>query len=74
MQEEKGQGVDVKVVPEQSTAVSSITNPMLSKLVSNDTEEGNKLPLLSSSHGHSSSIGLSCDLIYHDDTSKCIYL
>ena len=56
-QEEKIQGVVAKVVPEPSTSVSSaITNPMLSKLVSNDTEEGNKLPLLSS-NAHSSSVG-----------------
>ena len=40
-----------------TAAASSTTNPMLSKLVSNETEEGNKLPLLSSSHGHSSSVG-----------------
>eukprot|EP01036_Dinobryon_divergens_P028613 gene28613-37589_t len=55
-QEEKIQGVVAKVVPEPSRSVSSaITNPMLSKLVSNDTEEGNKLPLLSS-NAHSSSV------------------
>ena len=40
-----------------TATASSTTNPMLSKLVSNETEEGNKLPLLSSSHGHSSSVG-----------------